>query len=156
MTRRGHKGVDERAAKLLALLTKAAAEDAVCPTNAEMAGLLDLDSSNTASKALLRLETQGAVTVKRFRTSRIVTIASTGKSTAAALPPAHADDAAGTDGQAQGDAALRPRLKPLSADREPCRLCGVRGDIGCRHSRRAAPAFVFVPVSLHSAEVPQL
>ena len=128
-------------ARLLAMLTRYAEEGREAPTNHEMAEYLGIEHSTTASKALQRLEVRGDVTVQRFKDFRIVTITATGKSTAAA------------DDQPQGDAAgLLPKLKPVSLDREPCRLCGVRGDIGCRHSR-TAQRHVSVPVFRHFSEV---
>lgn len=128
----------------------------MCPSNGEIAGLLHMEGVHTASKSILRLEARGAITVKRYRSSRVVTIVSTGQSTASALPPSpplHADGAAGADHQSQGDASARTKAQPLGIDREPCRLCGVRGDIGCRHTRRAARPFLFVPVAFHSPEI---
>ena len=141
--------------RLLAMLTQYAEEGREAPTNHEMAEHLGIEHATTASKVLQRLEVRGDVAVQRFKDFRIITITATGKSTAAALPPApspHTDGAAADD-QPQGDAAgILPKLKPLSVDREPCRLCGVRGDIGCRHSR-AAQRLVSVPVFRHFSEV---
>ena len=142
-------------ARLLAMLTRYAEEGREAPTNHEMAEYLGIEHSTTASKALQRLEVRGDVTVQRFKDFRIVTITATGKSTAEAQPPAGAPhtDGAAADDQPQGDAAgLLPKLKPVSLDREPCRLCGVRGDIGCRHSR-ATQRLVSVPVFRHFSEV---
>lgn len=153
----------QRVAKLLALLTKCADAGRVAPTNSELAELLGLQHANNASAALKRLEALGEVTVERFSNTRIVSIRSTGKSTAG-IPGGwrtcghrvNADRPARPDKQPQGESArVIAKPEPVSIDREPCRLCGVRGDIGCRHSRQSAPQILFVPVSLHAAEVTQ-
>lgn len=153
----------QRTAKLLALLTKCADAGRPAPTNAELAELLGLQHQNGASAALKRLEALGEVTVERFSNTRIVTIRSTGKSTAG-IPGGwkrtcshrvNADRPARADNQPQGDTArVLTKPEPLSVNRDPCPCCGIRGDIGCRHTRAAQP-FLFVPVSLHAAEVSQ-
>ncbi len=156
MSLRSHKRADEQGARLLAILAKCAREGRGAPTNSEMAALLRIKNAPTASKALQRLEARGEVTVVRFRDSRVVTITATGESTAAALPPTslNADAAAGADDQPQGNAASVARAKPepLRVDRDPCTFCGVRADIGCRHSR-AALRLASVPVFRHFSEV---
>jgi hypothetical protein len=158
MRHRRHPRADERCARLLELLTECAREGRVAPSNAEMADHLGIEFSTTASKTLQRLEARGDVSIKRFKVERIITITATGDSTAAPLPraqPLHADEAAPADDQPQSDAApvARAHPQPLGIDREPCRLCGVRGDIGCRHTRRAARHFLFVPVAFQSPEI---
>ncbi|GEM_PF-1536907 len=156
MRHRRHPRADERCARLLELLTECAREGRVAPSNAEMADHLGIEFSTTASKILQRLEARGDVSIKRFKVERIITITATGDSTAAPLPraqPVNADGAAGADDQPQGNApGCFPKVQPLGIDREPCRLCGVRGDIGCRHTRRAQRPILFVPVSARSHE----
>lgn len=157
MTYRGHKGAALRDAKLLELITKCAREGHVAPTNVELAEHLGIDAPSTAYKALRRLEARGAIVVQRFASCRVITIASTGKRTASPMPPAHrqhADKAARADDQPQADdsSTVLARSEPPRLDRDPCRLCGVRGDIGCRHSRRGARPYLFVPSHLRFHE----
>ncbi len=157
MTRPGPQGAAIRAEKLLAVLSDCAAQGRAAPTNAELMDILGLERENSASRTLKRLEERGVVTVQRFTNSRVITITSTGKSTAGAAGTAHWTDenaAAGADDQPQGDAApvARAKPEPLRLDRDPCTFCGVRADVGCRHSR-AALRLASVPVFRHFSEV---
>lgn len=153
MTQCGTTKGNARADKLLELVTAAAAEGRAAPANAEMASFLGLASEAAAGRVLKRLEDRGDVTVQRFINTRIITITSTGQSTAAVpvnLSQPRRDRSAREDYQPEHATAPADRIK-----RDPCPLCGVRGDIDCSHKRTARP-ILFVPASFHRAEVAQL
>lgn len=161
MTARGIRATDKRAAKLFALLTTCANEGRAVPSNAELANFLELEQTTSAIEALKRLERRGLVTVQRFNNSRVVTITSTGQSTAGPSVPGRwvrDNHAVRPDQQPQShDAfAVVPQPQAQRVNREPCTFCGTRTDIGCACSRkRAARPFLFVPNHLHAAEVVQ-
>lgn len=161
----GYQEGRERDAKLLELLTRCAAEGRVAPSNAELTSLLKLERANTVPRIVKRLEERGLIVVERYSCSRIITIVATGQRTGGVPGTPHwldANRARPAEKKPKGDRApvvrppvVRTQPQPVSVDRNPCPRCGVRGDVGCRHSRQAASQILFVPVSLHAAEVTQ-
>lgn len=133
---------------IMAELVRCANAGLPCPTNVTLTEMLGVVSPDTIASAFRRLEDRGLISVKRHINSRIVTIVGTGRSTAPGVAPGkrnHADGAAGADDKAQ----------PVRVDRNPCTYCGVRGDIGCRHSHAAARAYAAVPFPSHVTGVAQ-
>lgn len=66
-----------------AALVAAAEAGARCPTNDALCGQTGHASTNSAVEAIKRLVHAGIITVERFARDRVVTIAATGKKTAA-------------------------------------------------------------------------
>lgn len=73
---------EDRLICCLDILKRAAAAGATCPTNGDIADMLGLSSTATASGLVALLETAGHIKVERGRTSRVVTIVATGQRTA--------------------------------------------------------------------------
>lgn len=144
-----------REAAVLAAVTQCAESGWACPSDSQLAATVGGISRVGARYVLLRLEARGLVSLSHVGRLRIVTIIETGKSTA--LP-------SGKDGYAAVAAEKKAQREhsahvvafsqpqPVRVDREPCPLCAVRSDIGCRHTRAAA-RFTFVPVRIHFSEV---
>lgn len=147
-----------REAAVLAAVTQCADSGWACPSDSQLAAMLGGISRPGARYVLLRLEARGLVSLSHVGRLRIVTIVETGKKTAL---PSGADGyrAVAAEHQAQRQSASRAAVftqpQPVRVDREPCPLCAVRADVGCRHSR-APRRFTFVPARLHAAGVSQL
>lgn len=110
-------------------LYKAAYDGAPCPMNRELAKLSGWPGATPryATQAVQAIETAGLIKVHRGYKSRVVVLPS-GQTTHGALEPFKWD--VGREDPAFPTAP--------SVDRTPCPWCGVRGDIGCSHSRRSA------------------
>lgn len=158
MTRTCRQMGEERAAAVFDEFTRCAEHGRMAPSNTALAEILGITRLKTVTDTIRRLERQGAIKVERYSMSRVVTICATGKRTAGKVGRPH---------WADSDASVAPNVKaqrkalaaasvaepePVRVRREPCPLCAVRKDIGCRHSR-AVRRIMFVPVSLHAAEV---
>lgn len=140
-----------REAIIMARLEKAANDGVECPSNNTLAGALGASSPSSPVNVMDQLQKKGLITVERFATSRIVTIAATGKSTFGDRNKAAHWRVAGPKnpgayvgkGRRVGQlpiAERRPVAKeclPTPVYRDPCHRCGVRADIGCRHFRPA-------------------
>lgn len=135
---------------VMTALAGAVSSNLPCPSNNELAGLLDAASVSTPVNVLARLQKKGLIEIERFATSRIVTICATGKSTAGdRSKAAHwrvtgAKNPGAYTGKARGDSSVRtvvrrPSIRddalPPSVSRDPCPRCGIRSDIGCQHVR---------------------
>ncbi|PZQ55280.1 MAG: hypothetical protein DI555_07995 [Novosphingobium pentaromativorans] len=162
MSNTARPALSDRATKLLELLTRCAAEGRAAPSNADLTAFLQLDRANTVPRIMQRLEERGLIVVERYSCSRIVTIVATGQRTAGVPGTPHwmdANRAARAEKKPKSDPApvvrspvIRSQPHAVSVDRDPCPRCGVRGDIGCRHSR-AALRLASVPVFRHFSEV---
>lgn len=140
-------------------LVRAAVAKQPCPTNGDICDMLDINSVGAASDLISRISAKGWITVTRYQSSRIVEIVETGARTKGEPGTAHWRERPGRRTQPPpaitkmdrrrqiaaltvGDvAAVRTAAEvaePERVDREPCFMCGVRGDIGCRHRRAAA------------------
>lgn len=131
-----------RCSAALEAIEQAAENNLPCPTNEELALVLG-GRANTACEALQRLESQGVITVERFTRYRIVTICETGKQTAAPTGPFMPSTGIAEHRLiAERRLALiaeRDRLADqLRTHRDPCPMCGVRADYGCKHQSLAA------------------
>lgn len=140
-------------AAVLAAITRAAENGQPCPTNDVLAGLISADSAATSVKVMRRLEKRGLIVVERFGMSRIVTVVESGKRTTGEPKRVHwrhRDPAAPVKHKPKPAAApAAPAVakpEPVRVDREPCFYCNIRADIGCKHSRRPAPALSFPSV----------
>lgn len=123
---------------VLKMLEDAASRGMPCPTNQEIADMLDVNSVSSASHMLKRLEADGKIIIDKFQASRVVKIIATGEVTA--MPKNQTPH--------WRQIPFKPRTKcvrsenPLPLEepinmvrRDPCWRCGVRGDIGCEHQR---------------------
>ena len=77
------------------------------------------------------------ITIKRNGLDRVITIVSTGKSTAEANVEVFAS-------KQEKHLAARARIweqerGTMIVSRDPCRRCGVRGDVGCEHQTPLPP-----------------
>jgi len=133
---------------VLARLEKAAANNLPCPSNNELAELLDAASVSTPVNVLARLQQKGTIQIERFATSRIVTICATGKSTygdrskAAHWRVTGAKNPGAYTGRGRTPSRVPAVIRKAGrtdestltfVSRDPCPRCGVRRDIGCRH-----------------------
>ncbi len=148
-------------------LVRAASEGVRCPGNDELALVAGFHGSATSSASLKRLEAAGKIAVERGNCSRVVTIIATGKKTAGVVSAPHWRDRAKAstivaEVSVEADRSSRRReaakrlsvAARMSADpaegltprvyREPCVRCGVRGDIGCRHTASRLTGSCFV------------
>ncbi|MDE1914719.1 MAG: hypothetical protein KGJ57_17530 [Sphingomonadales bacterium] len=146
--------VEARLALLYQLLIERAREAALCPTSAEVAAHLHMSPQSNLGRYFSTLEERGLIRSDRYMRGRVVTIVETGERTAmlpnmgeplyAAQPVSRKHDAdywnsseriAQRQSQREHEAARISSLIPV--DRTPCRVCGVRGDIGCKHRGHA-------------------
>lgn len=74
---------------ILRRLTAAANSGAACPSNAVLASAAGIASTGAASDQVALLEAMGVITVARGQNHRVVTIVSTGRSTAGHVRVAH-------------------------------------------------------------------
>lgn len=136
--------------KALALLRAAAENGERCPTNKAISAAVGAASVSRAPDLLSSLERQGIIKVDRGHMSRVVTIVETGDKTAGRVKQPHWSENAERAAAAsetmtaakEKDVALLRRV-----DRDPCPMCGVRGDIGCKHRRVGAP-LPYLPMGL--------
>jgi len=130
-------------------IVRAAKERRRCPTNVEMAALLEVASPATPVRILARLSRAGKIAVYSGQCQRVVDIPSLGIGTAGSLPARHWREnngqtlvthlrgeapeperyAAAKSVRSMSDAEISAR----AVNRDPCIMCGVRGDIGCKH-----------------------
>ncbi len=130
---------------ILAALERAANAGQPCPSNGELASLIDRQSTSAAVEALARLSRAGRIAVQRGPASRVVTILATGKSTAGTITQTHWRDRPENAHRKRiryRKAKPRPAPPPPPAaspriERTCCPWCGVRSDVGCRHSMEA-------------------
>jgi hypothetical protein len=128
---------------LLAFLSDAASKGEPCPNNTVIHDLFNLPSVSQVNPLFLDLEADGAIVVERTGNRRRVTIVATGASTAWTEyyrgRPRLFVGTAGPGETARPIEGFRGDLPPERyLDRDPCPRCGVRGDLGCAHSRRLA------------------
>ncbi|QEH79920.1 hypothetical protein EIK56_17985 [Sphingomonas sp. C8-2] len=131
-----------RMSELLAMLSEVARKGAPCPNNTEIQDRIDLSNGSEVQPLFHRLELAGVIKVERTGCSRRVTIVETGMTTGWTAIVRGRPGYAGVRGP--GDShfpieGFRGDLPPERyLDRDPCPRCGVRGDLGCAHSRRLA------------------
>ncbi len=148
-----HATYEEKVSAVLSMFKHAAENGVECPSNVTITERLGLSSINAGPRFIAVLEKRGLIKVERYSHSRRVTIIETGQSTARCSGNIHWSSRGIVRGPARtAEQAKRPeRLARAEAhmfrgdlpadryvDRDPCGFCGVRGDIGCVHNRRAA------------------
>jgi hypothetical protein len=142
MTAPRWKRPDPRLAVVLGMLVDAAEGGKPCPNNEVICDKVGLSSPAASSPMLVALENADLIRVERAGGNRRVQIIATGKWT-------------GWTEIRRGTGRLVGRVtSPTGADRaiaiyrghipdsarvhrEPCPRCGVRADVGCRHSGQA-------------------
>lgn len=77
-------GKQTKIQRLYAILCEAADAGKICPSNSDLADMLDYSAPSKASDAVGLLEAMGFITAQRGRTNRVVTIVKTGARTAGA------------------------------------------------------------------------
>jgi DNA-binding MarR family transcriptional regulator len=99
---------DDRIERCMAILRRAADDNAPCPSNADLADMLGYSRPDKASGVIALLEVAGLITVERGMKNRVVTICATGRKTfgsvvrKASKAWSEDDDAILMDGIAQG------------------------------------------------------
>ena len=128
------------AAKVLRMLERAANEGRACPTNAEIAEAMGVNSVGSASSAVSRLVDAGLILLERGQCTRAVTIVATGARTAGKVTP-HWRDRPGHVAPKRRhvvkqavDAVPAHQITAARVERDPCPRCGIRRDIGCGHT----------------------
>lgn len=129
--------ITPRMESLLELLTDVAERGEVCPRNSEIAESLATPSFHNVSSWMTSLERSGLILVDRIGWERIVTIVSTGKSTGE--PPTQRMMRERQDRGIRNTAKNTFDRETIIVSRDPCRRCGVRGDIGCEHQTPVPP-----------------
>lgn len=136
---------------VFAMIVRAAETGRPCPSNGEIAGAIGANSVATAARWIGKLEKVGLITVERGTSCRVVTIKASGKRTAGIVTKPHwrLSDAAKAQAAATATrmalSAKHAGFAPISTptqdlvrvDRDPCFMCGARGDFGCPHRRAA-------------------
>lgn len=123
-----------------------------CPSNSDLAAAIGAKSPSGAVPVLARLVRRGALVVHSGNNARVVDIPSLGIGTAGLLPAQHWRERRGQslavhERPAEVEEQPRPLPRPRQAKptpafvppvvrRDPCPRCGVRGDIGCKHTVR--------------------
>jgi hypothetical protein len=108
----------------------AAARGEVCPSNNELCEVAGVLSVGKTSELVGSIEAKGWIHVQRGNSRRIVTVLASGLRTNGDVPAPRGPRSFAR--REPVDDLLSARAAPI-AYREPCFLCGVRGDIGCRH-----------------------
>lgn len=142
---RVHALANEREERAFRILKSCAESNQKCPTNGEFCELLGMDSVGATSGVLSRLEKRGLISIERGQCCRVVTITETGQKTAGTVPTPHwrfnGDRIPGKylrHSKPAINADPEPEISDLErVDRDPCFLCGTRGDVGCRHRQAA-------------------
>lgn len=105
----------ERLDAVMDLLRQADTLKMPCPSNAQIAERMGLNGISCASEALTVLERLGLISIERRGNKRKVTITN------------------GTPVERPVTVAAKVAETLEYTDRDPCFLCGVRGDYGCKH-----------------------
>lgn len=132
---------------VLAMVIKAAERGDTCPSNYELAAAIGGASASRGTEILNRLEKRGIITIERGQSSRVVTIVETGKRTAGTVGAVHwryrpenrhrkRIRYSNSRTAVPAEQIPPPKMMPHTVSRDPCFLCGVRGDIGCQHQER--------------------
>lgn len=90
--RDGDVNTDDATRKIFNMIERAADGGQVCPTNREIADMLNVRSVGTPSMKISMLEAAGLIAVTRFGNSRIIEIVATGRKTIpmhTTYPPPH-------------------------------------------------------------------
>lgn len=113
--------------KIMDTLAECIASGKPCPTNGEFADQIGVIAASTIADAFARLRRAGLVLVNRRGNGRVVTILETGETTVE--PPPVIRGRIEKEPIISHDVSHLPRVS-----RDPCGFCGVRADVGCRHS----------------------
>lgn len=105
----------ERLDAVMDLLRQADTLKMPCPSNAQIAGCLGLTGNSSASEVLSALQYMGRISIERRGNRRKVTITNSAPI------------------ERPVTVAPKVTVTPEYTDRDPCFLCGVRGDYGCKH-----------------------
>lgn len=130
----------------LAMLVNAAERGDACPSNYEIAAAVGAATASRSTEIINRLEKRGLIQIERGQTSRVVTIVETGKRTGGKIGAVHwryrpenihrkRIRYSNYRNAVPAEMIPPPKMLPATVDREPCFMCGVRGDIGCQHRR---------------------
>ena len=138
---------EARVAETYSLICAAAAAGETCPTDQYLADHFKITTISQASLYVNTLAKRGQIVINRGNRCRVVSIMETGQTTAvpprtqrSSSPRAAANFILNSPEMRAHRSALREgeaaRLAALvTVDRTPCGVCGVRGDIGCKHNR---------------------
>ena len=132
---------DLRLAQVLSILSRAADAHKPCPTNDEISDETGLPQASSVVAVIGELRDLGIIEVNAKGGYRSITIVETGKCTDWTTRPKRyfTRAAAAFDGEGNriANGSFRGDLPPERyIDRTPCGFCGIRADVGCRHSRR--------------------
>jgi len=105
----------ERLAAVMDLLRQADTLKMPCPSNSQIAERLGLTGNSSASEVLSALQHMGCISIERRGNRRKVTITN------------------GAPIERPVTVGPKATITLEYTDRDPCFLCGVRGDYGCKH-----------------------
>lgn len=124
---------EQRVWRTYQMLVDAAEAGELCPSNVDIAKRLGVTSTNSAARCMAVLAKGKMIEVESFANARRVTIRASGKKTAPITENPR------WKRELTGRVEINDNeIEHLRVDRDPCGFCGVRADVGCRHSRRAA------------------
>lgn len=111
---------------MMSIIRQSIADKAPMPVERDLMVLLGVMSGATTQDSLRRLRRAGVIDVRVVKGRRVVRIIETGEETA---EPETGSARLCVDPEPAHDVSQLPRV-----NRDPCGFCGVRADIGCRHS----------------------
>lgn len=114
---------------MMAIVRQSIADKAMMPVERDLMVLIDAMSPSTVQDSLRRLRRAGVIDVRIAMGRRIIRIIETGEETA---EPKAGSPRLSLSAEPPLDVSHMPRVS-----RDPCGFCGVRADIGCRHSVQA-------------------
>lgn len=130
-----------RGEAVLAILKRAADLGAPCPTNDHITAAVSLGEAANVTFALNGLRDMGFIAIASRGGYRRVTICETGQSTDWTARPKRyvkRSQPVFREGREMVGSFRGDLPADRYVDRNPCGFCGVRGDVGCRHSQRVA------------------
>lgn len=124
--------LSSRAKQVLAIFVQAAERNERAPSNLYITEQLGLTCEKAVTRFVTELSRAGLIEVRFSNQYRTIKIIATGKTT---LPDPRSKK--NIEKQVRREFVEIPVRRKTVIDREPCRKCGVRADIGCRHKPKA-------------------
>lgn len=114
---------------MMGIVRQSIADKVMLPVERDLMALIGARSPSTVQDSLRRLRRAGVIEVRTVKGRRVVQITETGEETA---EPETGSIRIAHDPEPPINVSHMSRV-----NRDPCGFCGVRADIGCRHSVQA-------------------